>query len=139
MLLGLKHSSVIIPNRKTYIKKVCPNGAHFQKKNVKCLNYLDILEDILEDILVSFLDSILVIFLVVSIILVVSIAGAAAGAAVVSGAGAGVAVIVADESVVDVVLVSLLPQDATKRPIERATIDNFTNFIFMFFLNGYIH
>jgi hypothetical protein len=79
----------------------------------------------------------LVVFLVVSAagaFAVVS-AGAAAGAAViVSGdaAGAGVAV-VAVLSVAVVLLLVLLPQEATKRPIDKAKMPNFTNFIICFF------
>lgn len=71
-------------------------------------------------------------FLVVSITLVVSAAGAAiavesvvAGAA--AGAGAGAAIVVSVVSVLSVD--SLLPQEATKRPIARANMLNFTNFM----------
>lgn len=55
------------------------------------------------------------------------------GAGVASGAGAAIVV----ESVVVVSsLFSLLPQEATKRPIERAKMLSFTNFMTCF-LNGY--
>ena len=75
--------------------------------------------------------------------LVVSAAGLAGPAAIVSaGAGAGEAgAAVADdvevESVVLVASVLLLPQEATKRPIESASTLNFTNFIIFSFLVGY--
>jgi hypothetical protein len=55
------------------------------------------------------------------------VAGAAAesaGAGAATGAGAAAAVSVAGVSVL-----SLLPQEATKRPKERAKIPNFTNFM----------
>lgn len=68
----------------------------------------------------------------VSVVLtVVSAAGAAiaaesvAGAA--AGAGAGAAIVVSVVSVFSVD--SLLPQEATKRPIARANMLNFTNFM----------
>jgi len=56
-------------------------------------------------------------------------AGAAAGA----GAGAGTAVVVADAESVEDVVPDPLPQDATKRPIDRASTLNFTNFMLFVF------
>ncbi len=83
----------------------------------------------------------------VSVVFVSVVAGAAsagfAGAAVIvsagaAGAGAGVSVVVvvvvlvAAESVV-AAAPPPLPHDATKRPIDRASTLNFTNFIISFF------
>jgi hypothetical protein len=64
-----------------------------------------------------------------------------AGIAVVVSIGAGVAsgagvVVIAVLSVVFSSVLLVSPQEATKRPIERAKIPNFTNFIIVF-LNGY--
>jgi hypothetical protein len=74
--------------------------------------------------------------------LAVSAAGLAGPAAIVSaGAGEAGAVVADDvvevESFVLVVSVLLLPQEATKRPIESASTLNFTNFIIFSFLVGY--
>jgi len=71
----------------------------------------------------------------VSAAFIVVSAGAAGAAFIVSaGAGAGEAAgaVVDVESVALVELLLLLPQEATKRPIERARIPNFTNFIIVF-------
>jgi len=57
---------------------------------------------------------------------IVSTAGVVAGVSVI------VVALVAVESLEDVSVV-LLPQDATKRPIDSASIDNFTNFIVSLF------
>jgi hypothetical protein len=66
------------------------------------------------------------------------LAGAAvivsAGGGVAGGAATGVAVAsLAAESALALAASPPLPQEATKRPSVRATIDNFANFILMFF------
>jgi hypothetical protein len=60
-------------------------------------------------------------------------AGAAAGAAAIVSGVVGAAGVAAVESVVVVELLVLLPQDATNRPIDKAKMPNFTNFINVFF------
>ncbi|WP_345079955.1 hypothetical protein [Nemorincola caseinilytica] len=52
------------------------------------------------------------------------VAGVSAGASVVAGVSAGASL-------------PLLPQDATKRPRVRASTLTFTNFMTLFFLDGY--
>jgi hypothetical protein len=56
--------------------------------------------------------------------------GAGAGAGAGSAAGGVTSVVVVSVVAVSVLL---LPQDATKRPKERASTLNFTNFIILFF------
>jgi hypothetical protein len=68
------------------------------------------------------------------------IVSGAAGAGAGAGAGATAVVVVVDvESVLDALPLPL-PQDAAKRPKERASTLSFTNFINMFFrwLRGFI-
>ncbi len=82
---------------------------------------------------------------VVVVVLVAAVSAGFAAAAVIVSAGGGVAgaagaVVAADSVVAEVALESLelLPQEVTKRPKERASTLNFTNFI-IFFLDGYAH
>jgi hypothetical protein len=81
-----------------------------------------------------FFSSFLVSVVVVAVCVVS--AGAAGLAVSAAGAGAGVAVVVLVVVVVESVLAASplpLPHDATKRPNERASTLNFTNFIILFF------
>jgi hypothetical protein len=80
----------------------------------------------------SFLASLTSVFVVVVVsFFIVSTAGAlvvsTAGAGVGAGAGA------ATESVLGAAVSALPPQEAKKRPIERATMLIFTNFMFVIF------
>jgi hypothetical protein len=101
-----------------------------QKNLRKNYNYLAFLVSVFASILVSVLVSVAA--AVVAGVAVAIAAESAAGA----GAGAGVAFTVVVVAEVESVLAASpppLPQDATKRPKERASTLNFTNFIISFF------
>ena len=72
---------------------------------------------------------------VVSTLIPVVSAGIAVVVSIAGAIGSGVVIIIVVSSVV-VSLLALSPQEATKRPIERAKMPNFTNFMTLF-LDGY--
>jgi hypothetical protein len=112
----------------------------FKLKNYLVLVFSTVFVFVEVSILLSFFASILVsagavvVVVVVVVVFPAAVSGLAGGAVVVSVGAAGGGVVVVVVVVIDAesFLVASplpLPQEATKRPIERASTLNFTNFI----------